>query len=66
MGSFLCLQGFERNLRPSSIYTADRTPPIARAYYGSPQSLGCLEVPYTVGKAIWPYLRIGTLVAVIG
>lgn len=39
---------------------------IARAYYGSPQSLGCLEVPYTVGKAIWPYLRIGTLVAVIG
>jgi hypothetical protein len=27
VGSFLCLQGFERNLRPPSIYTADRTPP---------------------------------------
>src|SRR5438132_6643144 len=27
VGSFLCLQGFERNLRPSSIYTGDRTPP---------------------------------------
>lgn len=39
---------------------------IARAYYGSPQSLGCLEVPYTVGQAIWPYLTIGTLVAVTG
>ena len=27
VGSFLCLQGFERNLRPSSIYTGDWTPP---------------------------------------
>ncbi len=30
VGSFLCLRGFERNLRPSSIYTADRTPPHQR------------------------------------
>jgi putative transposase len=27
VGSFLCLQGFEGNLRPPSIYTEDRTPP---------------------------------------
>ena len=27
VGSFLCSEGFERNLRPSSIYTGDRTPP---------------------------------------
>jgi hypothetical protein len=30
VGSFLCLQGFERNLRPSSIYTGDWTPPPGR------------------------------------
>jgi hypothetical protein len=27
VGSFLCSQGFERNLRPPSIYTEDWTPP---------------------------------------
>lgn len=37
---------------------------IARAAYGFPQSLGCVEVPYQVGKTIWPYLTIGTLVTV--
>lgn len=39
---------------------------IARSYYGSPQSLGCLEVPYAVGQHIWPDLVIGTLVSVTG
>lgn len=39
---------------------------IARASYGSPQSLGCIEVPYAVGQTIWPHLTIGTLVTVAG
>lgn len=39
---------------------------IARAAYGYPQSLGCVEVPYQAGKAIWPSLGIGTLVTITG
>lgn len=39
---------------------------IARSSYGSPQSLGCLEVPYAVGQHIWPYLTLGSLVTVAG
>ncbi len=39
---------------------------IARSSYGYPQSLGCVEVPYQVGKTIWPDLTIGTLVTVTG
>ena len=39
---------------------------IARSYYGSPQSLGCLEVSYATGQHIWPYLNYGTLVTVTG
>ncbi|HET9075857.1 MAG TPA: Ig-like domain-containing protein [Acidimicrobiales bacterium] len=39
---------------------------IARAAYGSPQSLGCVEIPYAVGQHIWPSLTIGTLVTVAG
>lgn len=39
---------------------------IARSAYGYPQSLGCVEVSYGVGKLIWPYLTIGSLVTVEG
>ena len=39
---------------------------IARSYYGSPQSLGCLEVSYAVGKLVWPYMTLGSLVTVTG
>jgi peptidoglycan hydrolase-like protein with peptidoglycan-binding domain len=35
-----------------------------RASYGYPQSLGCVEVPWTAAKTAWPYLTIGTLVTV--
>jgi peptidoglycan hydrolase-like protein with peptidoglycan-binding domain len=35
-----------------------------RASYGFPQSLGCVELPYTQAKFIWPYLTYGTLVTV--
>jgi peptidoglycan hydrolase-like protein with peptidoglycan-binding domain len=35
-----------------------------RATYGSPQSLGCVELPWNAAKAAWPYLSYGTLVTV--
>jgi L,D-transpeptidase catalytic domain/Bacterial Ig-like domain len=37
-----------------------------RYSYGSPQSLGCVELPYSPAKRIWPYLTFGTLVTVTG
>ncbi len=39
---------------------------IARSSYGSPQSLGCVEIPDQMGRAVWPDLTIGTLVTVAG
>ncbi len=35
-----------------------------RASYGFPQSLGCVELPYSEAEWIWPYLTYGTLVTV--
>jgi hypothetical protein len=35
-----------------------------RSYYGSPQSLGCVEMTFSAAKVIWPYTPIGTLVTV--
>jgi L,D-transpeptidase catalytic domain/Putative peptidoglycan binding domain len=35
-----------------------------RAQYGSPQSLGCVEMPYSTAGRVWPYTPIGTLVHV--
>jgi hypothetical protein len=35
-----------------------------RYSYGSLQSLGCVELPYSTAKYIWPYLTYGTLVTV--
>lgn len=37
-----------------------------RASYGFYQSLGCVELPWTPAKFIWPYLTYGTLVTVTG
>ena len=37
-----------------------------RGAYGSYQSLGCVELPWTQAKFIWPYLTYGTLVTVTG
>jgi peptidoglycan hydrolase-like protein with peptidoglycan-binding domain len=37
---------------------------IARATYGSPQSLGCVELPLGNAAIVWPYLTYGTLVTV--
>ncbi|MCU1493985.1 MAG: ErfK/YbiS/YcfS/YnhG family protein [Acidimicrobiaceae bacterium] len=39
---------------------------IARADYGIPQSLGCVELPYAQAAQVWPYLTIGSLVTVEG
>jgi len=35
-----------------------------RGSYGFPQSLGCVELPYTQAEQVWPYLTYGTLVTV--
>jgi hypothetical protein len=37
-----------------------------RASYGSPQSLGCVEMPLEEAEAIWPYTPIGTPVTILG
>ncbi|HZS31740.1 MAG TPA: L,D-transpeptidase family protein [Gaiellaceae bacterium] len=35
-----------------------------RASYGTPQSLGCVELPYTAAEQVWPYTPVGTLVTI--
>jgi len=35
-----------------------------RAQYGSPQSLGCVEMPFNVAAQVYPFTPIGTLVHV--
>jgi peptidoglycan hydrolase-like protein with peptidoglycan-binding domain len=37
-----------------------------RASFGSPQSLGCVELPLAASAEIWPYTPIGTLVTIEG
>ena len=39
---------------------------MSRPSYGSPQSLGCVELPLSEARAVWPYLTYGTLVTVSG
>jgi len=35
-----------------------------RASFGTPQSLGCVELPLAAAAAVWPYTPIGTLVTI--
>jgi peptidoglycan hydrolase-like protein with peptidoglycan-binding domain len=35
-----------------------------RSSFGTPQSLGCVELPLAAAKKVWPYTPIGTLVTV--
>jgi len=35
-----------------------------RSSFGTPQSLGCVELPEAAAAAIWPYTPIGTLVTI--
>lgn len=37
-----------------------------RGSYGFEQSLGCVELPWTQARQVWPYLSYGTLVTVTG
>jgi peptidoglycan hydrolase-like protein with peptidoglycan-binding domain len=37
-----------------------------RASYGSPQSLGCVELPVSEAQQVWPYLTYGSLVTISG
>jgi hypothetical protein len=37
-----------------------------RASYGSPQSLGCVELPHAAAQRAWRYLTYGSLVTVTG
>ncbi|MHB1593906.1 MAG: Ig-like domain-containing protein [Streptosporangiaceae bacterium] len=48
----------------SYFYQGDAVHYFPRASYGFPQSLGCVELPYSPAKKIWPYLTYGTLVTV--
>jgi hypothetical protein len=38
--------------------------PSTRASFGTPQSLGCVELPLASAAKVWPYTPIGTLVTV--
>jgi hypothetical protein len=35
-----------------------------RASFGTPQSLGCVELPEAAAAAVWPYTPVGTLVTI--
>jgi hypothetical protein len=35
-----------------------------RVSYGDPQSLGCVELPFTAASIVWPYMTLGSLVTV--
>lgn len=37
-----------------------------RASFGTPQSLGCVELPLAASAEVWPYTPIGTLVTIEG
>jgi lipoprotein-anchoring transpeptidase ErfK/SrfK len=39
---------------------------MARASYGTPQSQGCVELPLSQAREVWPYLDYGSLVTVVG
>jgi lipoprotein-anchoring transpeptidase ErfK/SrfK len=48
----------------SYFYGGDALHQFDRASYGTPQSLGCVEMPEEEAEAVWPYTPIGTPVTV--
>jgi hypothetical protein len=48
----------------SYFYGGDALHAFDRASYGSPQSLGCVEMPLEDAEVVWPYTPIGTPVTV--
>ena len=59
-------QPLQRSRHPDVSYFngGDALHGFTRAQYGSPQSLGCVEMPYSVAAEVYPYTPIGTLVDV--
>lgn len=49
----------------SYFYGGEAVHGFVRAHYGSPQSLGCVELPVKAAKKVWPYMHLGTLVHII-
>ena len=45
-------------------YQGDAVHGFTRSFYGSPQSLGCVELPPADAKAAWGFIHYGTLVTV--
>ena len=45
-------------------YRGDAIHAFPRASFGTPQSLGCVELPLPAAAKVWPYTPIGTLVTV--
>lgn len=50
----------------SYFYGGEAVHGFVRSSYGSPQSLGCIELPPQKAAEAWKYIHIGTLVTVIG
>jgi L,D-transpeptidase catalytic domain len=48
----------------SYFYGGDALHAFDRASYGTPQSLGCVEMPLEDAEAVWPYTPLGTPVTV--
>jgi peptidoglycan hydrolase-like protein with peptidoglycan-binding domain len=48
----------------SYFHGGDAIHSFTRASYGTPQSLGCVELPLAAAAEVWPYTPIGTLVTV--
>jgi peptidoglycan hydrolase-like protein with peptidoglycan-binding domain len=48
----------------SYFHGGDALHAFTRASFGTPQSLGCVELPLASAAAVWPYTPIGTLVTI--
>jgi len=48
----------------SQIHGGEALHAFNRASFGTPQSLGCVELPLNQAAKLWPYTPIGTLVTI--
>ena len=48
----------------SYFHGGDAIHAFTRGSYGTPQSLGCVELPLAAAAKVWPYTPIGTLVTI--
>ena len=48
----------------SYFHGGDALHSFTRASFGTPQSLGCVELPLPTAANLWPYTPIGTLVTI--